>query len=155
MKKIRDLSSRAHLSIVSGSPVKQEPCLPQETTSFKAEYSDENLAIINRIFLKLAAIYGNTWRNIYKSHEFLQFTKQEWLEGLAGYEEKLLYQTIAICRQTLKFPPTLPEFIDCYKYIQSKHSFFFRKEQVEPASIEVVNENLTKMKEMLQMKRQH
>ena len=152
MKHIQDLVRRNHLSIVSGRPANQAPNHPPATTSSDADYHDESIAIIDRLFLRLAAIYGNTWRNVYKSNEFLQFTKGEWLDGLAGYEETVLYQAIGISRETLKFPPSLPEFIECCKHIRKKGACCYKGEQVKPATAAIVGANLQKMREILNIK---
>ena len=149
---IKDIVQRNHQSMTSGNPVKQEPNHRPVTTSFKAEHTDESLAIIDRLFLRLAAIYGNTWRNVFKSHEFLQFTKQEWLDGLAGYDERILYQAITICRENHKFPPTLPELLECCKYIKKKDVFSQKHEEIKPARTEVAEANLAQMKAILNMK---
>ena len=71
------------------------PNHPPATTSSAEEHDAESIAIIDRVFLRLAAIYGNAWRKAYTNNEFLQFTKREWLDGLAGYEEQLLYRAVA------------------------------------------------------------
>ena len=151
MKTIQDIIRHNNLSIVSGNPAKQAPNLRQEITSSNTEKYDESLEVINRVFLRLAAVYGNPWRNMYKGNDFLQFTKLEWLEGLSGYDELTLYQAIGISRDTLKFPPTLPEFIECCKHIKKERSGCYKSEQVKPASPTIAEANLAKMKEILTM----
>ena len=153
MNHIQKLVQRNHLSIISGNPVNQEPNPHPATTSSVAEHDAEGIAIIDRVFLRLAAIYGNAWRNAYKNNEFLQFTKREWLDGLAGYEEQLLYRAVAVSRENNKFPPSLPEFIECCKYIRNRDSFCYKREAVKPATAKVAEANLAKLKEILNMKR--
>ena len=151
MNHIKKLVQRNHLSIVSGSPANQVPNHPPATTSSAEEHDAESIAIIDRVFLRLAAIYGNAWRKAYTNNEFLQFTKREWLDGLAGYEEQLLYRAVAISRENNKFPPSLPEFIECCKYVRNRASFCFKREAVKPANPEIAEMNLMKIKTALNM----
>ena len=74
--------------------------------------------MIDRLFLRLAALYGNPWRNLYKNNDFLRFAKAEWHEALAGYDEALIIQALNRCREHHKFPPTVPEFIECCKALK-------------------------------------
>jgi len=102
------------------------------------------------LFLKLAAVYGNAWRNLYKNPDFLAFAKKEWLQALAGFEEKMLYQALSNCLENHKFPPNIAEFLNCCKHM-SKKSVFFIPEDVKKASPEIAETQLQKLKDILNM----
>lgn len=107
--------------------------------------------IIDRLFLKFAAAYGNTWRSIYKSNEFLIFTKNEWLDALNHYEESILYEALNQCREYYKFPPTLAEFMECCRNIQRKNSEFNRVKELPKCNPSVAEDNLRKIRLILNM----
>jgi hypothetical protein len=77
----------------------------------KAANYDEYVSLVDHIFLKMAAIYGNTWRNGFKNPEFLIFSKKEWVEALVEFDEPTIYEAVNFCRSSHRFPPTIPEFI--------------------------------------------
>lgn len=106
--------------------------------------------VIERLFIRLAAIYGNTWKGIYKNDEFLKFAKNEWLEALINYTEKTIYQAVCLCREQQKFPPTLPEFIDYCRQLNRKESFF-EQEPLPKADPNIAAANLKKIKAILNM----
>lgn len=119
--------------------------------SSPANQSCEDMEIIDRLFLKFAALYGNTWRNTYKNPDFLAFTKNQWREALVGYEEKVLTQALNICREHHKFPPSVPEFIESCKVISRKNVFYV-PENITKARPEVAALNLSKIRAILNIK---
>lgn len=112
----------------------------------------KDTAVIDRLFLKLAAIYGNTWRNLFKSQEFLEFSKHEWLEALSEFEETVLFQAVTACREHRPFPPTIPEFIDACKKLRKKDAFFHASKTHTPPDRQVAHQHLYQIKSILNMK---
>lgn len=151
MQKISDIIKHNNLSTISGSPAKPVQNQQAKVVSSQAKQCHENSEIIDRLFLRLAVLYGNTWRNLYKNNEFLMFAKAEWRDALVGYEEKLLYQALNICREHHKFPPTVPEFIECCKELTRK-KVFFKVENHDKANPTVAATHLNKIKAILNMK---
>ena len=148
MQLVKHILQNHNLSTCSGKLANQEQSHPPVTESS----SDESQQIIHRLFLKLAATYGNTWRNLFKSQDFLQFSKREWLDALSGYEEKVLYQAVVFCRENNPYPPTIPEFIECCKKVNKKSTFFHREQTVGEPDRRVAHQHLNKIKSILNMK---
>ncbi len=110
------------------------------------------MSLVDHVFLKLTAIYGNAWRNLFKSPEFLTFSKQEWVEALVAFDEPTIYAAVNVCRATHRFPPSIPEFIECCMHLKKKGSGYFMREQTQPCTPSVAFENLAKIRAILNMK---
>ena len=104
--------------------------------------------IIELLFLKLSAIYGITWRNLYKSSDFLAFAKDEWLDALGDFTEAEIHKAINICAEHNKYPPTLPEFVSCCKHIR-RNNTFNKPEPYAGCAPEIAHAHLAKMKQIL------
>ena len=154
MQLVKHILRVNNLSTCSGNPANQEQDHPSETASSNPVNHDESREIIDYLFLKLAATYGNAWRNLFKNHEFLQFSKGEWLEALSGFEENVLYDAVAVCRKNNPFPPTIPEFIECCKKARKKDIFFHREQSNTEPDRKVAHHHLNKIKTLLNMKSQ-
>lgn len=89
---------------------------------------------------------------MYKSDEFLAFTKGEWLEGLNRFEDNTLDKALLSCRDQWEYPPNLPQFIESCKQHCSRKKGFSTPETVKKGSSEVVEMNLKKIKNILNMK---
>lgn len=154
MKSIQDLLQNNTLSTCSGNPANQVPLSPAATMPPSPDMNTKDIAIIDRLFLKLAAIYGNTWRSLFKSHEFLEFCKQEWLEALSGFDENVLFQAVTTCREHRPYPPTIPEFIDACKKLRKKDAFFRSPKENTSPDHRVAYQHLHQIKSILNMKQQ-
>lgn len=64
---------------------------------------------IEKIFLKMESRYGSLWADRYGALPRNQ-VKSDWAEDLAGFTGEELRKGLEACK-TLKFPPTLPEFL--------------------------------------------
>ena len=84
--------------ISSGNPVNAD--LP------KPKLSDHD---IDYLFLRLSAIYGRLWTELYRDAEFLRFAKQEWRQALQVFERETLNRALRRCRESCEVPPTLPK----------------------------------------------
>ncbi|WP_131775031.1 replication protein P [Legionella anisa] len=107
---------------------------------------------IDRLFLRFAAMYGQVWRSQFKSDEYLSFTKGEWLEGLVGYEDKVLDAAVQLCRHKKEFPPTLPQFIDFCEQSTNKNKFFKADNSTKHQNPELAKAYLQKIKQILNIK---
>ena len=124
MQSIKQLLNN-NLSTSSGKPARED--YNEQHLTIKPEqpiHSPDREKVIDRLFLKLSAIYGNSWRNLYRTNEFILFSKKQWLDALDEFDEPLLSQAINVCRQHYKFAPNIPEFIDCCRQLKKKDNFF-------------------------------
>lgn len=112
--------------------------------SSNKELNEIQKGIINRLFMKLATIYGNGWRNQFKTQAYLEEAKKQWQDALKGYDEVILHKAVKICREHHKFPPNIPEFIACCKHANKKDNFF-KPEKVIKAPKEVADKNLNQI----------
>lgn len=108
---------------------------------------------VDRLFLSFSAFYGQLWRSQFKSEEFLEFMKNEWVQALQHTEEGIIKQATTYCRDNKEFPPTLPSFIDLCKTAKKKHSFV-RAQKIEgkKEQSEVALKHLRDIKALLHMK---
>jgi hypothetical protein len=107
---------------------------------------------MNRLFLKLAASYGYTWRSLYKTNTFLEFTKKEWSKRLSMFEEPTLDYAFDQCMNMYTYPPNLPQFIEQCKALQKRQTEFNKSPEVIPiASHEVAQAHLQEIKNRLNM----
>ena len=109
---------------------------------------------INRLFLRFSAMYGHVWRSIYKTDEFLEYTKKAWLEGLKDFEDKNIEHALHICLKTCLFPPTFPQFIENCKAYHKPEVIVHAKEPRQRANPVVVMNELEKIRVMLNIKPQ-
>lgn len=69
----------------------------------------QRIEVIERLFLRLTAFYGNKFREGFAAVE-LDDMQQVWAEELAPYSLDEINRGVNGCR-SLKWPPTLPEFL--------------------------------------------
>ncbi|HAT2053613.1 Vir protein [Legionella pneumophila] len=101
------------------------------------------------MFTRFAVFYGHLWRSQFKSDGFLEFAKKEWLEGLSQFSDEILNQVIIDCRDLCEMPPTLPQMIGFCRDIKKRKAFYVGPEKYQPASKEVVEENIRQCKAYL------
>ena len=108
---------------------------------------------IERLFLRLAAIYGHIWKTIYKNAVFLDASKTEWQEGLQKFDNHAIKDAIMLCREKCNYPPTLPQFIEICKANQQR-STPYKPMIAEPKSAPSATGKaaLAQIKAMLNMK---
>jgi hypothetical protein len=108
---------------------------------------------IDSVFLRLAAIYGHVWRSLFKSNEFLAFTKNEWQEGLKQFEDEVLNQAIDQYRNQNEMPPSLSQMITYCKQIKKtkdeSKTMVQNKTIPRKLSYEEVKKHLQQCKEIL------
>ena len=126
MQTVHHILQKNPLLTSSGSHVKTDKILnfqqkkaqQKPVTSSPSPFATTDKRI-DRLFLRLAAIYGHLWSNLYKSEEFLNCTKQEWREGLQTFDNVTLGKALEHCRASVNYPPTLPMFIEVCKSLKA------------------------------------
>jgi hypothetical protein len=118
-------------------------------TSSTCNATDSRKKCIENLFTRFAVFYGHLWRSQFKSDGFLEFAKKEWLEGLNQFSDEILNQVIIDCRDHCEMPPTLPQMIGFCRDIKRRNSFDIAPEKHQPASKEVVEENIRQCKAYL------
>ena len=58
----------------------------------------------------MRAIYRVKWDDQFATEQDIQFTLNEWSEGLYGLEADQIKRGIEGCRRNLKWPPSIAEF---------------------------------------------
>ncbi len=106
---------------------------------------------IDKLFLRLAAIYGHVWRSLYKSDQFLAFTKNEWLEGLKKFEDNILDKALLSYRTNGEYPPTLPQFVECCKACSKQGQYEKYSLASKPSNPKIAREHLNQIKTILNM----
>ena len=91
-----------------------------ETTPSQAPATEIIEKRVERLFLRLSAIYGYLWWNMYRNEELLTATKMEWSTSLKRFDNQVLKEALLSYREKKGYPPTLPEFMDCCKEIQKR-----------------------------------
>ena len=107
---------------------------------------------VDQLFLRFAAIYGHMWKSLYKSDEFLAYTKQEWMSSLDKFDSSVIDKAFLHCKEKESYPPSLPLFVEiCKSYARHQDSVSQTTEQpkCDPA---VARMHLDKMRAMLNMK---
>lgn len=110
----------------------------------------QRLGIIDRMFAKFSVVYGHLWRGLFKSSEYLEFAKNEWLQALNQFQEPIIIEAVRTCSMRNKHPPTIPEFVDCCKAINNRQ-FIEKKEIYQKANPKVVESNLQTIRQILNM----
>lgn len=118
-------------------------------TSSTCNATDSRKKCIENLFTRFAVYYGHLWRSQFKSDGFLEFAKKEWVEGLSQFGDEILNQVIIDCRDHCEMPPTLPQMIGFCRDLKRRSAFHTTSEQYQPASKEVVEENIRQCKAYL------
>lgn len=121
------------------SPLKTDT---SNQTSSTCSATDIRKKCIENLFTRFAVFYGHLWRSQFKSDGFLEFAKKEWLEGLSQFSDEILNQVIIDCRNNCEMPPTLPQMISFCRDIKKRTAFYVTPEKYQPASKELVEENI-------------
>lgn len=124
---------------------KTNPSNPTSSTSTVSEYGKKR---IENLFTRFAVFYGHLWRSQFKSDGFLDFAKNEWLEGLAVFSDVILTQAILDCRNHCDMPPTLPQMIGLCRDIK-RRTLRVAPEEYQLASKEVAEKHIRQCKAYL------
>lgn len=111
--------------------------------------STRNQKRIDRLFLRFSAMYGHVWRSIYKTDDFLKYSKEAWLKGLSGFEDKNFEHALRVCLKTYPLPPTLPQFIECCKSYHAASDFVQAAKVDQKRDLNVAYAHLQQIKTML------
>lgn len=98
------------------------------------------------LFARLRAIYLDKWDRCFNSDQELSAAKFEWSEGLAGMNGDAVKRAIEHCRQNIKWPPSIAEFIDASKIERPVHTPLLPT----PPKIKPNKENIERVHKMLQ-----
>lgn len=148
MQKIGNLVNPNQAKTCSGVMSNQRNAA-QTTTSFPSNASHSRRKCIDVMFSRFAAFYGHLWRSQFKSEDFLEFAKNEWLEALNGFDSDILLKAIVSCRESLDMPPTLPQVIELCRKIKKRNDFFVASPNANPAKHDVVTFHIKRCRELL------
>lgn len=121
------------------------------TTKPSSKSSGKCTDLVNKVFLKFSIFYGHIWRSQFKNEHFLNLARQGWQEALDEFDEALIDAVIDESLKQREMPPTLAQFIDCCKQLNHKYTGFYNPEPVVMANPRIAEDNLRKMKLMLNM----
>ena len=122
-------------------------------TSSTSTESEKLRKRIDQLFLRFAAVYGHMWRSLYKSDEFLAYTKQEWIGSLEKFDSTILNQALVHCKEKEPYPPSLPLFVEiCKSFTRSPDGFAEKKGESQKADPAIARMHLDKMRALLNMK---
>ena len=77
---------------------------------------DHNVKIlINMVFARFQAIYGNRFDQMFADDEILMRAKREWALSLRDLTEKQILQAIEVSKQQCTWPPSIAEFLQFSK----------------------------------------
>lgn len=96
--------------------------------------------------------YGHIWRSQFKNDGFLEFAKQEWLDGLSQFDDDIINRAVIECRDSFEMPPTLPQLIQLCRGIKKRTGFFVAGKAIEKALPEVAEKYLKACKNYLNSK---
>src|SRR3990167_6282194 len=154
-----------HLNVVTlcGNPVKTHSTHPvkvmrkmQETSSMQKSHQTSSTSIdsndkrIDKLFARLSAIYGHVWQSQYKSPDFFDLAKKEWLETLQIITDKNIELAFKTCKERYEYPPTLPAFYQlCISFQPIKPSNYFKPYETKAADPLVAEKHLKKISEII------
>lgn len=149
MQPIKNVLNLQNLATPSGIAAKG---VSNQTSPMSSNFNhtEKHKKRIDNLFLKLAAMYGHVWKSLYKSDEFLAFTKDEWLNALARFDDEIITKTLLYSRNHYEYPPTLPQFIECCKAHSNR--VFVLERHSNDRNIAVAHEALNKIRTILNMK---
>lgn len=67
-------------------------------------------AWIDRLFLRMATMYGNLWAQRWEGIP-MQAVQAQWAAALEGRDLLVIKRALDYCQQYKPYPPTLPEFL--------------------------------------------
>lgn len=131
------------------STLKMTPKPQQEKSSSSEEQYDYDKRI-DTLFTRFGAIYGHMWANNFQTVQSLKTFRQEWSEALSRFDNSTLKEVLVECRESKRYPPTLPEFIaSCKDKVARRIPAKPREAQRQINISEVAISHLKQMKEAL------
>lgn len=134
MQSFRQIMADSPLPTYYGNPAKQvltsasmSPSHPSQETSSPLIKDVSIDKRIDRLFLRLGAIYGHIWFSTYKNEYLLKITKEEWTDALQPFDTSILKDALLRIREHNPYPPTLPQFIECCKALRNRHQPYLPK----------------------------
>ncbi|GAN31466.1 hypothetical protein lpymt_03086 [Legionella pneumophila] len=118
-------------------------------TSSTCNATDSSKKRIENLFSRFAVFYGHLWRSQFKSEGFLEFAKNQWLEGLELFSNEVLNEAILLCRDHSEMPPSLPQMIGFCRDIKKRRTFYVAQKTYQPASEAVVEQYIRQCKAYL------
>lgn len=110
--------------------------------------------MINQLFERFSAIYGHLWNSLFKSTYHAKVMRDEWFNALEGYALPTLQAAVLIAMQhKLTYPPTLPEFLQYCRQVESQQRTYKPPDPVKKADPAVADYHLAQIKKMLSMKK--
>ena len=153
---LNDLSTRSGIAARTAQnmtcPTATPVATAVKTTSSISTDIAKHKQRIHNLFLRLAAIYGHVWRSLYKSDEFLAFTKNEWLDALKQFDDLSIDNALLNCRSQWEYPPSLPQFIEACKHIACRDKGFYTTPPAQKGDPEIADLYIKKIKTILNMK---
>jgi hypothetical protein len=108
---------------------------------------------IERIFVKLGAIYGHLWKSRCASLQEWEVSKNEWSEKLADLEVFEIIYALDKCAREVPMPPTLPQFLELArpKGSRTNHDAYkdFKPALMQPQNKELARHSLEQIKNIL------
>ena len=150
MRTINEVINLNNLSTRSGIAAKADSKNPQKQTSSTSAITEKHSKRIDQLFLRFAAMYGHVWKSLYKSDEFLAFTKLEWLNALIRFDDEVITKALAHSQHHWAYPPTLPQFIECCKAHDNK--VFVLQPRASSRNLDTAHAALNKIRTLLNMK---
>lgn len=92
------------------------------------------------------------WKSLYKSEEFLSYTKREWQKGLEKFNQDVLEKAVVHCSEKEPYPPSLPLFIEICKSHLRLPVKASDIEKHQPCDPNVAHQHLEKIRQILNMK---
>lgn len=119
------------------------------TTSSHSSASHSRRKCIDLLFSRFAAIYGHLWRSQFKTEEFLEFGKKEWMDGLSAFDSDILLKAIIQCREAFATPPTLPLVIEVCRKLKKRNDFVVANPNFKAVKSDVVAYNIQRCRALL------
>lgn len=98
---------------------------PEQTSSPKdSQQSRASRSIewkrIEQVLVRLGVIYGHLFSSQFKTPEAFDAAVTEWSDSIGHYTFAKLTRAINRCKEEYKKPPSLPEFMELFKYTQEQ-----------------------------------
>ena len=163
MQNMKELMQKNQSAIFSGNPAEADSTSAsvktntgpnqEKPTSSQPPVTEHIEKRIERLFLRLSAIYGYLWWHMYNNQELLTATKLEWSTSLKRFDNEILKEALLSYREKKGYPPALPEFMECCHAIQKRFEpCSVRPETFQRGDLTIAESNLQAMYAMLKTK---
>jgi hypothetical protein len=128
MQKVQHIVQKNLQAKFSGNPVETQTTTSVMTsqnnqaqvTSLSSTKPEINDKRIDTLFSRLGAIYGHIWWSNFQNERGLAGAKKEWFEALLRFDNQIIKEALLMLREQKGYSPTLPQFIESCKAIQSR-----------------------------------